>query len=67
MHTQGRAEDVVSVLQDQTKVPAGTQVLYAQGRAQSTTTSQSRLFAAAVAAARQAKVGRAGAPASVAT
>jgi beta-glucosidase len=54
-HTQGRAEDVVSVLQGiKTKVPAGTQVLYAQGSGIDDTSKAG--FAAAVAAARQAKV-----------
>jgi beta-glucosidase len=54
-HTQGRAEDVVTVLQGiKTKVPAGTQVLYAQGAGIEDTATAG--FAAAVAAARQAKV-----------
>ena len=51
-HTQGRAEDVVSVLQGiKTKVPT---VLYAQGSGIDDTSKAG--FAAAVAAARQAKV-----------
>ncbi|MFN2572330.1 MAG: beta-glucosidase BglX [Gemmatimonadales bacterium] len=54
-HTQGRAEDVISVLQGiKAKVPAGTQVLYAQGAG--IDDSSTAGFAAAVAAARQAKV-----------
>src|SRR5881296_2637144 len=54
-HTQGRAEDVVSVLQGiKARVPAGTQVLYAQGSGIDDTSKAG--FAAAVAAARQAKV-----------
>jgi beta-glucosidase len=54
-HTQGRAEDVVSVLQGiKAKIPAGTQVLYAQGAGIEDTSRAG--FAAAVAAARQAKV-----------
>src|SRR5436190_2417027 len=54
-HTQGRAEDVVSVLQGiKAKVTAGTQVLYAQGAAIEDTSTAG--FAAAVAAAKQAKV-----------
>src|SRR6267378_5311907 len=54
-HTQGRAEDVVSVLQGiKAKVPAGTQVVYAQGAGIEDTATAG--FAAAVAAARQAKV-----------
>lgn len=54
-HTQGRAEDVVTVLQGiKTKVPAGTQVLYAPGAGIEDTSRAG--FAAAVAAARQAKV-----------
>jgi len=54
-HTQGRAEDVVSVLQGiKAKVPAGTQVVYAQGSGIDDTSKAG--FAAAVAAARQAKV-----------
>ncbi len=54
-HTQGRGEDVVTVLQGiKSKVPAGTQVLYAQGSGIEDTATAG--FAAAVAAARQAKV-----------
>ncbi len=54
-HTQGRAEDVVTVLQGiKSKVPAGIQVLYAQGAGIEDTSKAG--FAAAVAAARQAKV-----------
>jgi len=54
-HTQGRAEDVVTVLQGiKSKAPAGTQVLYAQGSGIDDTSKAG--FAAAVAAARQAKV-----------
>src|SRR5712692_2431362 len=54
-HTQGRAEDVVTVLQGiKSKVPAATQVLYAQGAGIEDTSKAG--FAAAVAAARQAKV-----------
>jgi len=54
-HTQGRAEDVVTVLQGiKAKVPAGTQVLYAPGAGIEDTSRAG--FAAAVAAARQAKV-----------
>ena len=54
-HTQGRAEDVVTVLQGiKAKVPAGTQVLYAQGAGIEDTATAG--FAAAVAAAKQAKV-----------
>jgi len=54
-HTQGRAEDVVTVLQGiKAKVPAGTQVVYAQGAGIEDTSTAG--FAAAVAAARQAKV-----------
>ena len=54
-HTQGRAEDVVSVLQGiKAKVPAGTQVVYAQGAGIEDTSTAG--FAAAVAAAKQAKV-----------
>ena len=54
-HTQGRAEDVVTVLQGiKSKVPAATQVLYAQGSGIDDTSKAG--FAAAVAAARQAKV-----------
>jgi beta-glucosidase len=54
-HTQGRAEDVVTALQGiKAKVPAGTQVLYAPGAGIEDTSRAG--FAAAVAAARQAKV-----------
>jgi beta-glucosidase len=54
-HTQGRGEDVVTVLQGiKSKLPAGTQVLYAQGSGIEDTSTAG--FAAAVAAARQAKV-----------
>src|SRR5712664_3356982 len=54
-HTQGRAEDVVTVLQGiKSKVPVATQVLYAQGAGIEDTSKAG--FAAAVAAARQAKV-----------
>jgi beta-glucosidase len=54
-HTQGRAEDVVTVLQGiKAKVPAGTQVLYAPGAGIEDTSRAG--FAAALAAARQAKV-----------
>src|SRR6266481_871376 len=54
-HTQGRAEDVVSVLQGiKAKLPAGAQVLYAQGSGIDDTSKAG--FATAVAAARQAKV-----------
>jgi beta-glucosidase len=54
-HTQGRAEDVVSVLQGiKAKVPGGTQVLYAQGAGIEDTATSG--FAAAVTAAKQAKV-----------
>ncbi|HEY3221352.1 MAG TPA: glycoside hydrolase family 3 N-terminal domain-containing protein [Gemmatimonadales bacterium] len=52
-HTQGRAEDVVSVLQG-IRSKVGTQVLYAQGAGIADTSRAG--FAAAVAAARQAKV-----------
>jgi len=54
-HTQGRGDDVVTVLQGiKSKVPSGTQVLYAQGSGIEDTATAG--FAAAVAAARQAKV-----------
>jgi beta-glucosidase len=56
-HTQGRAEDVVTVLQGiKSKVPpgGGTQVLYAQGAGIEDTSKAG--FPAAVVAARQAKV-----------
>ena len=54
-HTQGRAEDVVTVLQGiKAKVPVGTQVVYAQGAGIEDTATAG--FAAAVTAARQAKV-----------
>ena len=54
-HTQGRAEDVVTVLQGiKAKLPAGTQVSYAQGAGIEDTSTAG--FAAAVAAAKQAKV-----------
>jgi len=54
-HTDGKPEDVVSVLQGiKTHVPSGTQVLYAQGAGIEDTSTAG--FAAAVAAARQAKV-----------
>src|SRR3989454_376537 len=54
-HTQGRAEDVVTVLQGiKSKVPAATQVLYAPGAGIEDTSKAG--FAAAIAAARQAKV-----------
>src|SRR5947209_2576312 len=55
-HTQGQASDVVTVLQGiKSKVPAGTQVVYAQGSG--IEDSATAGFAEAVAAARQAKVG----------
>src|SRR6266704_1214810 len=54
-HTQGQAADVVTVLQGiKAKVPAAPQVLYAQGSG--IEDSSTAGFAAAVAAARQAKV-----------
>ena len=54
-HTDGRPEDVVTVLQGiKTRVPSGTQVLYAQGAGIEDTSTAG--FADAVAAARQAKV-----------
>src|SRR5438445_5866660 len=54
-HTQGRASDVVTVLQGvKSKVVAGTQVVYAQGSG--IEDSATAGFAEAVAAARQAKV-----------
>ena len=54
-HTQGRGDDVVTVLQGiKSKVPSGTQVLYAQGSGIEDTATAG--FAAAVTAARQAKV-----------
>ncbi len=54
-HTQGRAEDVVTVLAGiKAKVPAGTQVSYTQGTGIEDTSTAG--FAAAVAAAKQAKV-----------
>jgi len=54
-HTQGQASDVVTVLQGiKSKVPAGTQVVYAQGSG--IEDSATAGFAEAVAAARQAKV-----------
>src|SRR6059036_836770 len=54
-HTQGQAADVITVLQGiKSKVPAATQVLYAQGAG--IEDSSTAGFAAAVAAARQAKV-----------
>ncbi len=54
-HTQGQAADVVTVLQGiKAKLPAGTQVLYAQGAG--IEDSSTAGFADAVAAARQAKV-----------
>src|SRR2546425_626511 len=54
-HTQGQASDVVTVLQGiKSKLPAGTQVVYAQGSG--IEDSSTAGFAAAVAAARQAKV-----------
>ncbi len=54
-HTMGRAEDVVTLLQGiKAKVPAGTQVSYVQGAGIEDTATAG--FAAAVAAAKQAKV-----------
>src|SRR2546423_1237106 len=54
-HTQGQAADVITVLQGiKAKVPAGTQVVYAHGAGIEDTSTAG--FAAAVAAARQAKV-----------
>ncbi len=54
-HTQGQASDVVTVLQGiKSKVPAGTQVVYAQGSGIEDSTTAG--FAEAVAAARQAKI-----------
>jgi len=54
-HTQGQASDVVTVLQGiKSKVPAATQVVYAQGSG--IEDSATAGFAEAVAAARQAKV-----------
>ena len=54
-HTQGRAEDVVTVLQGiKSKVQLGTQVVYAQGSG--IDDSSTAGFAAAVAAAKQARV-----------
>src|SRR3989441_9150949 len=54
-HTQGRAEDVVTVLQGiKAKLPAAAQVLYARGSG--IDDSATAGFAEAVAAARQAKV-----------
>ena len=54
-HTQGQAADVVTVLQGiMSKVPAATQVVYAQGAGMEDTSTAG--FAAALAAARQAKV-----------
>ena len=54
-HTQGQAADVITVLQGiKSKVPASAQVLYAQGSGIEDTSTAG--FAAAVAAARQAKV-----------
>jgi beta-glucosidase len=54
-HTDGRPEDVVTVLQGiKTRVPSGTQVLYAQGAGIEDTSTAG--FADAVAAARGAKV-----------
>ena len=54
-HTQGQASDVVTVLQGiRSKVPAATQVVYAQGSGIEDSTTAG--FAEAVAAARQAKV-----------
>ena len=54
-HTQGQASDVVTVLQGiQSKAPAGTQVLYVQGSGFEDTSTAG--FAAAVVAARQARV-----------
>src|SRR2546422_279931 len=54
-HTRGQASDVVTVLQGiKSKVPAGTQVVYAQGSG--IEDSATAGFAEAVAAARQAKV-----------
>ena len=54
-HTQGQAADVVTVLQGiKAKVPAAPQVLYAQGSG--IEDSSTAGFAAAIAAARQAKV-----------
>ncbi len=54
-HTEGKPEDVVTVLQGiKTRVPAATQVLYAQGASIDDTSTTG--FADAVAAARRAKV-----------
>src|SRR5438876_367736 len=53
-HTQGRAEDVVTVLQGIRSRASGSQVVYAQGAGIEDTSKAG--FAAAVAAARQAKV-----------
>jgi beta-glucosidase len=54
-HTDGKPEDVVTVLQGiKTRVPSGTEVLYAQGAGIEDTSTAG--FADAVAAARRAKV-----------
>jgi beta-glucosidase len=54
-HTDGKPEDVVTVLQGiQTRVPSGTQVLYARGAGIEDTSTAG--FADALAAARRAKV-----------
>jgi beta-glucosidase len=54
-HTEGKPEDVVTVLEGiKSRVPSGTQVLYAQGAAIEDTSTAG--FADAVAAARRAKV-----------